>query len=227
MQRKENNVKAIELIALLSTLDPDAEIKAYISPKYGDSYVADSSEVEKCVTEDYQGNASIDVVLYTMNMGDKVAGDTYSLTTPDDQVKSWADEEEEEEEYAEAMNVGMLIDKLKQFEERLLVYMSKYEYFGNVASVHYVNEVDNPVSGKTCVLLQDNQSRFDAGYSTLESKMTVADLIRELNKFGSETEVMIKPRNGAKNFGNVNAVEKSSYSSWGIEVSCVMLVDNY
>ena len=89
-------MKAKELIALLGALDPDTEIKAYISPKYGDSYVAEISEVEKCATEDYRGNASVDVVLYTLNMGDKVAGDTYSLTTPDDQVKSWADEEEEE-----------------------------------------------------------------------------------------------------------------------------------
>lgn len=221
-------MKAIELIALLSTLDPNTPIRTYISPKYGNSYIEDIYSIEKCVTENRDGDEVVNVVLSLIGTGDKIAGDCYPLNTPDKDVRSWADEkEEDDDEYAEAMSVGMLIEKLSQFPDHLLVYTSKYEYVGNVASIHYANEVNNPVSGKKCILLQDSKSRWDAGYSTLESKMTVRDLIEALEQFDSDVEVMMKPRNGAKNFSNVNKVEESTYGFFGRDIPCVLLVDDY
>ena len=86
-------MKAKELIALLSMLNPETEIRTLVCPKYGASYIEDVHRIEKCVIENTRsGDETVDAIISLSGSIDKMVGDLYPIDTPDEDVRSWSDD---------------------------------------------------------------------------------------------------------------------------------------
>ena len=57
--------------------------------------------------------------------------------------------------------------------------------------------------------------------------MTVKELKDELKKFDDDVEVMTKKTEFFGNVASVNSVRKDSYGSFGEDVPCVLLTDEF
>ena len=125
------------------------------------------------------------------------------------------------------MYVKYLIEKLKEHPNTMSVYMQKKEYFGNVGDVFSVIKTTHPNTGKPCILLVDGEEEMERPYlgiSTNEYTANVRALIKVLEMYDGDIEVMTKPGNGRKNFCDIQETELSSYGFFGKSIPCVLLV---
>ena len=115
-------------------------------------------------------------------------------------------------------SVRDLIKKLGEFDPTRTVYMQNQDVH-LVEPIYTVCETTHPIKGECCILLHNGEQEFERPYqavSTRENPVTVAKLIRALERYDGELEVMMRPRSEYRLFEIPECTELYSAGSCGV-----------
>lgn len=129
------------------------------------------------------------------------------------------------------MNIKEVVKELRKYPDNMDVYFQKQDPLKIFGCVFNVSLTTHPIFNYPCILLHDGDEELKLPYhgiSRAKSRATIGTLIiylESLARFiGDEIDVMTKPIEN-KNFVTISEIESYSYTFFGKEIPCILLIE--